>query len=65
MSHEVSLATLQKNLDDALWREALARLAIDALLEYIENPNPPNQLEAVDAEFAYRIARQSHNRAIP
>lgn len=62
MSHKISRATLQKHLDGARWREALARLAIDALLELVENPTPEHQAEADNAEFAYRMARQAHNR---
>jgi len=46
MSNKISRATLQKHLDGALWREALARLAIDALLELVENPTPEHQAEA-------------------
>jgi len=62
MSHKISRKTLQQHLEDALWREALARLAIDALIELTDDPTPERRVEADNAEFAYRMARRLHTR---
>jgi len=62
MSQRLSRKTLQQHLEDSLWREALARRAIDSLLELVENPTQEHKAEADNAELAYRMARQAHNR---
>ena len=63
MTQRISRATLQKHLEEALWREALARHAIDALRSSMEVPNDDRlRKEATDAELVYRMARRAHNR---
>lgn len=50
-----------KNLEDALWREALARLVIDRLRACMGEPlNKSLEIEADDAELTYRLAREVH-----
>lgn len=52
---------LQAQLDNALWREALARHVIDCLKAQIEEPlNKQLEIDAEDAELTYRLARELH-----
>jgi len=61
MSQRLSRKTLQSQLEDALWREALARLVIDRLRACMGEPlNKHLEIEADDAELTYRLAREVH-----
>jgi len=58
MSQHLSRKTLQSQINDALWREALARLVIDRLRACIDDPlDKYLAAEADDAELTYRLVR--------
>ncbi len=60
MSQRLSRKTLQEQLEQALWREALARLVIDRLRACMDNPlDKQLEIEAEDAELTYRLAREA------
>ena len=63
MSQRPSRATLQRHLEEALWREALARHAIDCLRAQIDEPlDKQLEIDADEAELKYRLARAAHVR---
>ena len=66
MSRRISRKTLRGHLDDALWREALARRVIDALRACLEEPlNKQLEVDAEEAELTYRLARELHRPSPP
>lgn len=62
MSQRLSRKTLHQQLENALWREALARHVIDCLKAQIEEPlDKQLEIDADDAELTYRLARELHS----